>query len=96
MGDEHRLIVDPAFPLKVSYDDSTLGSRAIRAEGSLNGGGEVLRLRTVAGNIHLALSDTNKQIQIYKTQMEQLQQQMELQVRTLEKSQQESTDSSQP
>lgn len=96
MGDEHRLIVDPAFPLKVSYDNSSLSSRTIRAEGALNGGGEVLRLRTVAGNIHLALSDTNKQIEMYKTQMEQLQQQLDSQLRALEKSQQLSTDSSQP
>lgn len=96
MGDEHRLIVDPAFPLKVSYDDSSITSRTIRAEGALNGGGEVLRLRTVAGDIRVALSDTNKQIQIYKTQMEQLQQQLDSQLRALEKSQQSSADSSQP
>jgi DUF4097 and DUF4098 domain-containing protein YvlB len=96
MGDEHRLIVDPAFPLKVSYDNSSLSSRTIRAEGALNGGGEVIRLRTVAGNIRLALSDTNKQIEMYKTQMEQLQQQLDSQLRALEKSRQASTDSSQP
>jgi hypothetical protein len=96
MGSEHSLIVDPAFPLKVSYDVSSLSPRVIRAEGTLNGGGEVLRLRTVAGNIRLALSDTNKQIQIYKTQMDQLKQQMDLQLRILEKSQQSSEGSSQP
>jgi hypothetical protein len=78
LGDEHRVIVDPAFPLKVSYDDRSSGGRMIRAEGPLNGGGEVLRLRTVAGNIRLILSDTSKQLQLYKQQMEQLQSQLKL------------------
>jgi DUF4097 and DUF4098 domain-containing protein YvlB len=84
MGDDHRVIVDPAFPLKVSYDDSSSGPRTVRAEGALNGGGEVIRLRTVAGNIRLAVSDTNKQIQLYKEQMLQLQQKLEFQLRQLE------------
>lgn len=84
MGDDHRVIVDPAFPIKVSYDDSSSGSRTVRAEGALNGGGEVIRLRTVAGNIRLALADSTKQMQLYKEQMRQLQQQLELQLRVLE------------
>jgi Putative adhesin len=84
MGDDHRVIVDPAFPLKVSYDDGSHGARMVRAEGALNGGGEVIRLRTVAGNIHLALSDSNKQLQLYKLQMEQLQRKLESQLRLLE------------
>jgi len=76
-GDEHRVIVDPAFPLKVSYGDSPRGERTVRAEGALNGGGEVLRLRTIAGNIQFVLSDEGKQSQIYKQQMSKLQQQMD-------------------
>lgn len=94
MGDDHRVIVDPAFPLKVSYDDSSRGSRSVRAEGALNGGGEVIRLRTVAGNIRLALSDTSKQIQLYKEQMQQLQQRLDFQLRALE--QQSAQDIPQP
>jgi hypothetical protein len=78
LGDEHRLIVDPAFPLKVSYDDPSEGGRMIRAEGPLNGGGEVLKLRAVAGNIRLALSDTAKQLEIYHQQMDELQKQLKL------------------
>jgi len=74
-GNEHRMIVDPAFPLKVSYEDSAKGARTVRAEGALNGGGEVLRLRTVAGNIQFVLSDAGKQAQIYQQQMQQLKQQ---------------------
>jgi DUF4097 and DUF4098 domain-containing protein YvlB len=72
-GGDHRVIVDPAFPLKVSYD----GAHTVRAEGDLNGGGELLRLRTVAGNIRFVLSDTSKQTEIYKQQMLQLRQQMD-------------------
>ena len=84
MGDDHRVIVDPAFPIKVSYDDNSGGPRTVRAEGALNGGGEVIRLRTIAGNIRLALADSGKQIQLYKEQMLQLQQQLDLQLHVLE------------
>jgi len=82
LGDDHRVMFDPAFPLKVSYDDSAKGARTVHAEGALNGGGEVLRLRTVSGNIRVALSDSGKQIQLYKQQMEQLQQQMQEQLQS--------------
>ncbi len=70
VGGDHQLIVDPAFPLKVSYDDSAKHTHAVRAEGSLNGGGQLLRLRTMAGNIQLVLSDDSKQEQLYRQQME--------------------------
>lgn len=86
MGDEHRVFVDPAFPLKVSYDNASNGVRMVRAQGELNGGGEVLRLRTVAGNIRLVLSDAAKQTEIYKQQMDQLQQKLDRQMRVLEQS----------
>ncbi|HTS13967.1 MAG TPA: hypothetical protein VMH00_17735 [Candidatus Limnocylindrales bacterium] len=84
MGDDHRVIVDPAFPLKVSYGDASGGARTVRAEGALNGGGEVIHLRTVAGNIRLALSDTAKQMQLYKEQMLQMQKNFDFQLRMLE------------
>jgi DUF4097 and DUF4098 domain-containing protein YvlB len=86
MADEHRVIVDPVFPIRVSYDDLSNGLRVVRAEGSLNGGGEVLRLRAVAGNIRVVLSDAGKQVQLYNQQMELLEQQMRqlrLQLRNL-------------
>jgi hypothetical protein len=76
-GGDHRVIVDPAFPLKVSYGDSLNGAHVVRAEGDLNGGGEVLRLRTVAGNIRFVLSDATTQSEMSRQQMLQLQQQME-------------------
>ena len=73
-GADHHVIADPAFPLKVSYDDSSAGARSVRAEGALNGGGELLRLRTVSGDIRVVVSDMNQQIEIYKQQMQELQQ----------------------
>ncbi|MGH9713789.1 MAG: DUF4097 family beta strand repeat-containing protein [Candidatus Acidiferrales bacterium] len=85
-GNEHHVIADPAFPLKMSYDDASNGSRRVRAEGDLNGGGEVLRLRAVAGNIRLVLSDSSKQVQIYRQQMEQIQQKLATQLRVVEQS----------
>ncbi len=82
MGYDHRVIVDPAFPLKVSYDTTASGQRMLRVKGSLNGGGEVIHLRTIAGNIRLALSDQAKQMQLYKEQMEQLHRQLQTQFQT--------------
>lgn len=76
-GSDHQVIVDPAFPLKVSYDDSSKGSHIVRAEGELNGGGDLLRLRTIAGNIRFVLSDVNTQLEMSKQQMLQMQQQLE-------------------
>ncbi|HVB59488.1 MAG TPA: DUF4097 family beta strand repeat-containing protein [Candidatus Acidoferrales bacterium] len=84
MADEHRFIVDPAFPLQVSYADSSDGSRTVRAVGSLNGGGELLQLHAVAGNIRVVLSDASKQMYIYNQQMEQLQQQIQSQLHRVE------------
>jgi hypothetical protein len=73
-GIEHHVIADPAFPLKVSYADTAAGTRGVHAEGALNGGGELLRLRTVSGDIRVVVSDMNQQIEIYKQQMQELQQ----------------------
>jgi len=81
LGGEHRVIVDPAFPLRVSYDDSSRGAHTVRAEGSLNGGGELLRLRAMAGNIQFVLSDSAKQLEIYRQQMEKLQRQLQSRLR---------------
>ncbi|HXX20035.1 MAG TPA: DUF4097 family beta strand repeat-containing protein [Candidatus Acidoferrum sp.] len=75
-GEDHRVIVDPAFALRVSRDESSK-EHTLHAEGALNGGGELLRLRTIAGNIRFVLSDTDKQVELYKQQMAQLQKQTE-------------------
>ncbi|HKQ87036.1 MAG TPA: hypothetical protein VJS43_09720 [Candidatus Acidoferrales bacterium] len=77
MGQTHGFIIDPAFPIQVQYDDNAQGQRVAHAAADLNGGGEVLHLRTVAGNIRFVLSDADKQMQIYRQQMEGLQRQFE-------------------
>ena len=87
LGDEHRVIVDPAFQLKMSFDAASNGGHLARAEGPLNGGGEILHLRTVAGNIRLVASDAAKQVLLYKQQMAQLDEKVRLQLQLLEQSQ---------
>jgi hypothetical protein len=53
----------------------------------LNGGGEVLHLRTVTGDIRLVASDANRQVQLYKQQMAQLEEKVRLQLQQLERAQ---------
>jgi hypothetical protein len=86
-GDEHQVSFDPAFAPTIQRDDSS-GRLSVRAEGSLNGGGEVIRLRTVGGNIHVVMSDTARQLLLYKQQMEQLEQKLSFQLRMLQDSRQ--------
>jgi hypothetical protein len=92
MGQSHGFVVDPAFPIKVHYDDEPGGARVARAQGMLNGGGEVLRLRTVAGNIRFVLSDANEQMHMYRQQMEGLQKQLDQLQSILQPSQQVNID----
>lgn len=80
LGGDHRVVVDPAFPLKVTYGEPDEGSQVVRAEGALNGGGATLVLRTVSGNIRLMLNDAAHE----KEQMEQLRQRMEQMQKQLE------------
>ena len=87
-GDEHHVTFDPAFPMTISRGATSNGGESVHAEGVLNGGGgEVVHLRTVAGNIRVAVSDANQQLRLYKQQMEQLEQKLQLQLRLLEQSQ---------
>lgn len=71
--DRHQFFVDPAFRLLITRDPGPNGSETLHAVGSLNGGGEVVHLRTVSGNIRLIASDAAKQVEIYKHQMKQMQ-----------------------
>lgn len=50
----HKIVADPA--MKIAYVKSTVGPQS-HAECKLNGGGEVLHLRTATGNIHLVYAD---------------------------------------
>ena len=47
----HHIVTD--FPLNILGDKEDFSERTIRGHGTLNGGGEVLRIRTVAGNIEI-------------------------------------------
>jgi DUF4097 and DUF4098 domain-containing protein YvlB len=81
LGGDHRVVVDPAFPLKVTYGEPGEGSEVVRAEGALNGGGATLVLRTVSGNIRLMLNDAEherQQMEKLKQQMEEMQRQLEM------------------
>ena len=51
----HHIVTD--FPLSILGDKEDFGERTIRGHGNLNGGGEVLRIRTVAGNIEIRKLD---------------------------------------
>jgi hypothetical protein len=97
MGQSHGFIIDPAFPIAVRYEDGARGQRIAHAEGMLNGGGQVLRIRTVAGNIRLVASDVGEQMHMYRQQMEGLQKQLnELQKSIFPGSQQANDNPRQP
>ena len=51
----HHIVTD--FPLSILGDEEDFSERTIRGHGTLNGGGEVLRIRTVAGNIEIRKID---------------------------------------
>ena len=93
-GDGHHVVFDPAFLAKINKEAAANGNEWIRTEGALNGGGEVIRLRTVAGNIHVMVSDANRQVQLYKQQMEQMQQNLQLQLRMLQQQSQQMIENS--
>jgi hypothetical protein len=52
----HHIVTD--FPLTILGDKEDFSERTIRGHGTLNGGGEVLRIRTVAGNIEIRKLDS--------------------------------------
>ncbi len=52
-----QIAADPSLPLKISARDSLGGGRILHCAAQLNGGGEVVHLRTTAGNIVLRQGD---------------------------------------
>jgi hypothetical protein len=52
----HHIVTD--FPLSILGEKEDFSERTIRGHGTLNGGGEVLRIRTVAGNIEIRKLDS--------------------------------------
>ncbi len=49
----YAVIADPSLALRIDSRDSESGSRTMRFQGKLNGGGEVLHLQAASGNIIL-------------------------------------------
>lgn len=69
----HKIISD--FPLQIQDAGLRFRAEIVEAHGALNGGGQVLRLRTTAGNIEIRRLDTatvKKQEQKKKTLWERL------------------------
>ncbi len=51
----HNILSD--FPLRIEGSQEDFAQRSLRGQGNLNGGGKVLRIRTVAGNIEIRRLD---------------------------------------
>ncbi len=66
MAAGHRIFSD--FPIVIQGGDEEFASREIRGHGVLNGGGEVLRIRTVNGNIEIRTLDAQALEQLKKRQ----------------------------
>ncbi len=86
---EHRIVADPQLPLKVTYLRSGSGPQEVHGECTLNGGGEILRIRTTAGNIRLKLADPTLQLRQQEIQKKQLKQREELLHKQMMQSEQE-------
>jgi TonB family protein len=71
---------DPAIPLKVSYAGTGPAARQVRGEAALNGGGEVLRLKTATGRIRLRYADSPR-VSI-EPELDALRRQIELHLKT--------------
>ncbi len=80
---DHQFFVDPSLRLLVTRNTMPNDSATLHAIGSQNGGGEVVHLRTISGNIRLIASDASKQLEIYKTQMQQLEESLQNQWREI-------------
>lgn len=52
----HKILSD--FPLTIQGDGQAFAVHSVRGQGSLNGGGEVLRIRTTMGNIEIRKLDS--------------------------------------
>ena len=47
----HKIVSD--FPIHIQHDEESFRHRSQRAEGALNGGGKLLQIRVVTGNIEI-------------------------------------------
>ncbi len=55
----HQIVTD--FPLQIQRDKDNFVLRSVRGHGDLNGGGKVLRIRTIRGNIEIRKLDPRTQ-----------------------------------
>ena len=80
-GSDHRITADPALPLETNSEETAAESVA-RVTAMMNGGGPVVHLEAIAGNIQLRLldADTGKRLTEQQKHMDEqrLQQQKEL------------------
>jgi DUF4097 and DUF4098 domain-containing protein YvlB len=79
-GSLRHIYVDPMLPVKISREITSGNSGVVRTEAALNGGGELLRLKTIEGNIRLLLSDQARESVLYKQQMDEIERQVQQQV----------------
>jgi DUF4097 and DUF4098 domain-containing protein YvlB len=62
----HKILSD--FPIRVQGDEQSFRQRSLRAEGELNGGGQLLRIDTVTGNIEIRKLDPKTLQQLKEAQ----------------------------
>jgi len=58
----HRIVADASLPLQISDGNPDSDPGTIRFEGSLNGGGEILRLKAASGNILLKFAEPRSEV----------------------------------
>lgn len=70
---------DPAIPIKLLAAPKLMPARGrlIRATGTVNGGGEMLKLHTIAGNIRLLYADQAPPAEVLVLQMNKLRESMQ-------------------
>jgi TonB family protein len=56
-GGGRRMFTDSSLPIQIRYQKSADGGRTMHCAAQLNGGGEIIRLKTESGNIVLRSSD---------------------------------------
>jgi len=81
---DHRIDADGTIPLKVRYVTTAAGKQ-LRGECAINGGGEVLKLKTTSGNIHLRSADAllSRQQALIDQQFQQQMALFELQIKRM-------------
>jgi TonB family protein len=77
-GGEHVIDADPSMPMKFTYVESGGGNKTVKGECSLNGGGDVLYLKSTSGSIHVKVADAVAREALYKRQLGEVQRRLAL------------------